>query len=428
MDVLTAPGRRGIAASLSWVGVAVALAGVLTFGYLAIVTRALPSVDYGWFGAYWSLTLVVAMGAFQPVEVELARLTHLRGTTRPLPPGSLTTLAGVMGGTLLVVLAGAPLLLPALGDEPGLYAALLAVCVVSAGQFLLRGLLLGRGAYGTHGSVLLLDALLRVLLAAAVAAWLPTSAATFGWTVPIAVAVAHLPLLVVLLRRSAPRPLPPAAAPTSRGAVARAVGALVVGSLCAQVLLNAAPVLVAGLATPAEQTDAARFIASFALVRLPLFVAVPLQSALIPSLAELDRRGDAPALRRVAGRLLGGGVLLAVTGGLLGLVVGPALVSLFFGSRYALPAPDMAVLATGTGLSIGLLVASQALVAAARHRDAALAWCTGLAAGAVVFAIVPDLVERASWAFTTGCAVAFAVAAVLLLRRATTAVPAPDPA
>src|SRR4051812_9773369 len=108
-SVLTGTRRRpGIAASLSWVGLAVALAGLLTFGYLAVLSRALPAVEYGWFGAYWSLPLVVAMGAFQPVEVELARLTHLRGTARPLPPGALGTLAAVTGGSLLLVLGGAP--------------------------------------------------------------------------------------------------------------------------------------------------------------------------------------------------------------------------------------------------------------------------------------------------------------------------------
>src|SRR4051794_25672943 len=369
------------------------------------------------------------MGAFQPIEVELARLTHLRGTTRPLPPGVLPTLAAVTGGTLLLVLAGAPLLLPALGGQRGLYLALLAVCVVSGAQFLLRGLLLGRGAYGTHGAVLLLDALLRVLLVVAVASWLPAeSASAFGWTLPVAVALAHGPLLIALLRRPAPEPFEPAGFPPRRGAVAAAVGQLTIGSLCGQVLLNAAPVLVAGLATPAEQGGAPLFVASFTLVRLPLFVAVPLQSALIPSLTELDRRGGHSAMRRVGGRLIGGGVLLAVVGGLVGLLLGPALVSLFFGSRYALPAPDIAVLAAGTGLSVGLLVASQALVAGARHRDSAVAWCAGLAAGAVVFALVPDLLQRAAWAFTGGCAVAFAVAAALLLRRGSTMAPTSEPA
>jgi hypothetical protein len=77
----------------------------------------------------------------------------------------------------------------------------------------------------------------------------------------------------------------------------------------------------------------------------------------------------------------------------------------------------MGVLAAGTGLSIGLLVAGQALVAGARHRDAALAWSAGLVAGAVLFAVVPGLVERAAFSFTGGCAVAFLVAAALLLGR-----------
>jgi O-antigen/teichoic acid export membrane protein len=326
-------------------------------------------------------------------------------------------LAGVTVACLAAALAFAPLLLPALGREPGLYAVLLAVCVVSAGQFLLRGLLLGRGAYGTHGVVLLVDATLRVLLAVGVAAWVTApSAATFGWTLPAAALLAHVPLLVVLLRRP-PRPPAPDAPPVRRASVARAVGQLTVGSLCGQVLLNAAPVLVAGLAEPGEQADAARFVASFTLVRLPLFVAVPLQSALVPSLVDLGRGSDRRALRRVAGRLVGGGLLLAVVGGLLGWLAGPALVSLFFGARYALPGPELGILAAGTGLSIGLLIAGQALVAGARHRDAALSWCAGLVAGAVLFAVIPGLVERASFSFTGGCAVAFLVAAALLLRR-----------
>jgi hypothetical protein len=101
-------------------------------------------------------------------------------------------------------------------------------------------------------------------------------------------------------------------------------------------------------------------------------------------------------------------------------------VSLFFGARYALPGPELGVLAAGTGLSIGLLVAGQALVAGERHRDAALSWGAGLVAGAVLFAVIPGLIERAACSFTGGCAVAFLVASTLLLRRSgrATAVPA----
>ena len=422
--------RPRLVASLSGVAVAIGLSGALTFGYLAVVTRALPAVEYGWFGAYWSLALLVGFGAFLPLEVELARLGHLRGTARPLPAGTVPTLTAQTVASVVVVLACAPLLLPALGDESWLYAWLLGMCLVSAAQFLLRGLLLGQGAYRAHATVMVVDAALRVLLAAGVAVWLPSgSAAAFGWTLPVAVALAHVPLLVVVLRRP-PGPVRALGAADRTPGVARAVGQLTVGSLCGQVLLNAAPVLVTAVAAPDERLLADQFVVCFTLVRVPLFVAVPLQSALIPGLTELQRTGDRRALGAALRRLVVGTAGLCAVGALVGLLAGPPLVSLLFGARYALPGADLAVLAVGSALYVGLLVSSQALVAGARHLGSAVAWCAGLAAAAVVFLLVPDLVARAGAAFAVGSGAAFLTATALLLHRparpAPAAVEAPD--
>ena len=416
--------RPRLAVSLSWVAVAIAVSGALTFGYLAVVTRALPSVEYGWFGAYWSLALLVGFGAFLPLEVELARLGHLRGSARPLPPGTVPTLAALTVVSVVVLLGCAPLLLPAIGGEPVVFAALIAMCLASAAQFLLRGLLLGQGAYRTHATVMVVDAALRVALAAAVALALPgRSAAAFSWTLPIAIALAHVPLLVLVLRRAAPAPQEEQAAPARRSEVARAVGQLTVGSLCGQLLLNAAPVLVTGVAAADEQLVAAQFVVCFTLVRVPLFVAVPLQSALVPGLTALQRTGDRQALRAALGRVVAGTTALCAAGAVVGLLAGPLLVSLLFSERYALPGTDLALLAAGSGLYVGLLVTSQALVAGARHLGSSVAWCAGLLAAVLVFALVPDLVTRAGLAFTVGSAVAFLTAAALLLERAVRPVP-----
>jgi O-antigen/teichoic acid export membrane protein len=316
------------------------------------------------------------------------------------------------------------LLLPALGDEPGVYAALVGMCVVSAAQFLLRGLLLGQGAYRTYATVMVVDATLRVVLAAAVAVALPSdSASVFGWTLPVAVALAHVPLLILVVRRR-PTPAPlPLVDPSRRSDVARAVGQLTVASLCGQALLNAAPVLVAGVAAPDQRLLAAQFVVCFTLVRVPLFVAVPLQSALIPGLTELQRTGSRRAVSAALRRLVLGTVALCVLGALIGLFAGPTLVALLFGDRYALPAADFALLAVGSALYVGLLVAGQALVAGARHLAAAVAWCTGLVAAAVVFVFVPGLVARAGLSFAAGSGVAFLTAAALVLDRATRSTP-----
>ncbi|MFW3172824.1 hypothetical protein [Geodermatophilus sp. CPCC 206100] len=413
-----------MAPALSWVALSVVLSGVLTYGYLALVARSLPADEYGWFGAYWSLALVVGLGAFLPIELEVTRLVHLGGGGG-LPRGAGPACAVLTAASLAAVLLAAPLLLPALGGSLGLLLALGAVCVVSAGQFLLRGLLLGNGRYGSHGTVLLADAAARVACAAAVAALVqPADAAAFGWTLVAALVLAHLPLLGWLALRP-PRAAAGGAAPERLRLPP--LGHLAVGTLCAQALLNAAPVLVTGTAGPGEGATAAAFVAAFTLVRLPLFVAVPLQSALLPTLTDVTARPESGPRRRLLVRLLAAVAALAAVGGVLGALAGPPLVALLFGERYAVAAGIVAVLAVGSVLHVGLLVCSQGVVAAGRHRDSALAWGAGLAVAAGVAALVPGTATRGAWAFTAGTAAALAWCTVTLLRHRPQPVPVPIP-
>lgn len=406
--------------SVGWVAGCIVGSGVLTYAYLALVARALPADEYSWFGSYWSLALVIGFGAFLPVELELARLLSVRGRSRPLPRGTGISLAGLTAAGAAVLLGSAAVLVPGLGGHPGFLVALLAVCAVAPGQFLLRGLLLGTGRLGAHGTVLLADSGLRVVFAAGLTVLVPDAdAADYAWTLVAAMALAHLPYLLVALRgRPAgprPRARPERPADDSVRPFTRAIGHLLVGSLCAQVLLNAAPVLITALADGGEQVVAAQFVASYTLVRLPLFVAVPLQSALIPLLTRLQAEGDAASLRRVVGRGLAAIAGVSLLGAGIGLLLGPGLVSLVFGERYALSGSEIALLAVGSALHLGLLVASQTLVASARHRAVAVVWVSGLLVAGVLVVAVPDLVLRTGLAFTVGSGAALAVAAWILL-------------
>ncbi len=406
---LSARGRPGLASSLTWVASSVVLSGVLTYAYLALVARAVPAGDYASFGAYWSLALLVGVGVSMPLELEVARLVHLRGGS--LPPGTGRAWAVLTAAGLAAVAATAPLLLPVLGGSAGLVAALAAVALLSPAQFLLRGLLLGRGRYGTHGVVLLADAALRVAGVLAVGALVvPAGAADMGWTLVAGIGLAHLPVLAVLLRRGAPA----GAADEARHRLALpAVGSLLVGSLCAQALLNAAPVLVTGTSGAGGREAAAAFVAAFTLVRLPLFVAVPLQSALLPTLVDAGvHHGSARRVRRLLAGVAGLAAAAAAVGGL----AGPRLVAVVFGERYTPAAADVAVLAGGSVVHLALLVAAPAVVAAGRHRDNAAAWAAGLTVAAVVAAAVPGATAAAAWAFTAGSAAALAWCAVVLSR------------
>jgi O-antigen/teichoic acid export membrane protein len=390
------------------------VAGLLTYGYQALVARSLTEAQFGGFGAFWSTALIIGFGGFLPIELELARRLQQPGAAR-LPRGAAATTGGLVVASLAVVL----LVAPVLGRTPLL--PLLGICLISSVQFLTRGLLLGTNRLPLHGTVMLVDAALRVGLAALVAATVgDAGVSAFAWTLVVAIAVAHTPVLVWLSRRVERPARATAAVATTAQPPARvfrgAAGHLLIGTLCAQVLLNAAPVVVSAVAGAGEAGTAGRFIACFTLVRLPLFVAVPLQSAIVPALTRVLAAPDTGRLRTLVLRLAAGIAGITAVAFAVGLLAGPFLVRLLFGARYALSAPAIALLAVGSGLYLGLLVLSQTLVADARHRQVALVWGVGLLVAAVVVAVVPGLVLRASLSFVAGSGAALLIAFVVLLR------------
>jgi O-antigen/teichoic acid export membrane protein len=402
--------------SLGFAGVCVVLSGLLTQAYLAVVARNVDLAEYAHFSAFWSIALVIGFGAFLPVEQELARLGP-----RDATGAALRVALCLAAAEVVVVLAVSPLLLESLGGDVTWLLAVLALCLVSVGQFVLRGVLVASGRMTLHGSVLLLDTALRVLFALAVGRLVTGGGSAFGWTLVAAVACAHLPVLAHAVRRS------PAAVPTGTGGgvdlaepevrtadFARAAAPLLLGSVCAQLLLNGLPVLVAAVATPEETRLAGLFSAGFLLARVPLFVAVPLQTALLPVLARVSARGRRAligALLTIAGVL----VALAAAGALLAALAGPSLVRLVFGPEYLLGGGDLVLMVLGVVAHLGLIVTTQALVAGALHRLVAWSWGSGIAVAGVVFALVPDLLLRAELAFLLGSAAGWAVAVVLLV-------------
>ena len=58
------PSSGAGASGLGLVAVAIVGSGLFTYAYLALVARSVPVEDYGWFGSYWSLALVLGFGVF----------------------------------------------------------------------------------------------------------------------------------------------------------------------------------------------------------------------------------------------------------------------------------------------------------------------------------------------------------------------------
>lgn len=407
--------------SFGLVGLGIVAAGLLVNAYLAIVARNVSAAEYAYFGAFWALAQVAGFGMFLSVEQETARLLQTPGRPPGVLRAALLTAATMAVGQLAVVTLAFPLLWEAFGAHSLAVVAFGVLCVVSSGQFVVRGALIGMDRLGRHALIMVVDAALRVVLASLVAGlFADPGSAEFAWTLTAAIAASHAPQLVSLLRRRTRAATEPDSRVPRLGprVVWSAVAPLLLGSLCAQLLLNGPPVLIPLLAeSTADITRAGQFLAAFTLARVPLFLVIPLQTALLPMLTAVLHAGNRRTLVSVMARLSLGLLGLAVAALVLGFLAGPLLVELIFGAQYVLPGGDVALLAVGVAAYIGLVLVTQVLVASAWHRTVAWSWLSGLVVAAVVLVLVPDLLLAAELAFLLGSAAGWLTGTALVLTR-----------
>lgn len=421
---------------------ATVVTGVVTYVFLGIVSRGLAALApdaatgdaaFDMFSVFWSVALVVGFGLFLPVEQELARL-GAHGRDVPTAVRSALGLSAVVALAGVVVVAAASPLLLATGMPPGLVVAYALIAPVSALQFTARGAMVARGDVPAYSRVLLADSGLRVVLALTAlllltAIDLPDAVAWFAAALLAAIAVAHAPVLLGL-RGRAPRSAalgrtgvvdpaivaaegaavgPDGGAPSgSRDTtgIRRAYLALLGAGVCAQLLLNAGPVVIAALDRTVGTAGA--FQATFSVARVPLFMLVPLQGLIVPPLVAYVRRGETSALIRrmslLAALIAGVGVVAGVVAAL----VGPWVIELVFGAGRSLPAADVGILVLGVFAHVGLVIGTQALIATDRHRDSSIAWVIALVAAGVATAAL-----QAPLGWATAIAAGFGAGSVI---------------
>lgn len=408
----------------AWVLAASALAGLAVFGYLSLANRFLDPAAQDHFAVYYSLSLLLGFGAFLPLEAELARTLGARRDVRAglREAAVVAAVVALLVGALVLALA-VPLR-GLLGGSGWLLAATVAVVAVSAVQFWVRGALLGLGRPRAFAATLALDSVLRLAVAAALVLLVGTRTAplfTLSLLLPLLLAHgAFVPAVVRAGSRAAaagprvdapdrPRPL----------VLARRLLPLFVATACAQVLLNAPVLLVKGTA---EQGLASAFLYAFALARIPLFMAVPVQGAVVPPMAAMVADGRTHAVVTAALRLAAGLVGLAVVGGVVAAAAGPAVLGALFPTAGSPPRLDLALMVVGVAANIGLLLTAQANVAAANHRASGLAWASALLVAAAVWGVAGTAgagpLLRVEVAFALGSALGWALAVALLLRHA----------
>ena len=413
------PGAGAVRRSMPLMAGLGVLAGT-SYVTLVLAGCLLGAASFAGISVLYVLISSFATGLFLPVEQEIARRRgHERGSAT-FDPALVRRAVGVSMVTAIAIcllaVAARPVSLRLLGGSWDLLGALCvalpgyACCFVSRGVFAGRRELWRYGLQlGVEGAFRLAGLLWLVIIGAhsvAAVGWLFGAAPWIALAASFAGRTAHLPGATVSVVRGGP--------------LGPALGLLLISSLAAQLLVNAGPVIIQLLATPAERARAGAFLAALVLVRIPVFLFTAVQPSFLPAMAThsaVDRKADFVALtRRVLVTCL---VLTAVTT-VAAVAAGPALIRLLFGFRDGVGAVTFLAMGVSVGLCLVAMILAQALLGRGMHAWTTAGWLIGLAAMLAATALPGSAVDRATTGFFIGSAAAACTYAVLVgaaLRR-----------
>jgi O-antigen/teichoic acid export membrane protein len=388
---------------------------------LVLAGRLLGAATFAGISVLYVLVSSFATGMFLPVEQEIARRRgHERGSATFDP--SLVRRAVVVSlvaaiAICLLAVAARPVSLRLLGGNWSLLGAL---CVALPGYaccFVSRGVFAGSRELWRYGLQLGVEGGFRLagMLCLVVAG--VHSVAAVGW---LFAAAPWIALAASLAGRTAHRPRTRVSIVLG-GPLLSALGLLLISSLAAQLLVNAAPVIIQLLATPAERAKAGAFLAALVLVRIPVFLFTAVQPSFLPAMAThaaVDRKADFVALIR---RVLTTCLVLTVVSTVVAAALGPLVIRLVFGFRDGVSAVTFLAMGVSVGLYLAAMIFAQALLGRGMHAWTMAGWLIGLAAMLAGTLLLPgSAVGRATTGFLLGAVAAACVYAVLLataLRR-----------
>lgn len=361
-----------------------------------ISARTLTVAQNKEFLVFWGFMFGV-FGVISGIQTESTRAAlagaRIRGTAESAgsaePPGRAPRRAGILTTALLLglviallTLLAAPAWAPRLTPSTRpLIAALIAAGVWGyAGQASLSGILAGTRRWNLYSALMAAEALLRLLLALAVAI---IASSLIGLE-----AAAAAPALVWLLLLLVPAVRAPAGSRAD-------VGTARLTSFNLQAMLSSASwaVLVTGFPTLLEITSPGADAAEVAIVILAVSVTrspimIPLQAfqgVLITTIADAEPSRRLTSVLRILGILLAGGALLAIVVA----AVGPWLVRAVYGAQYDPSPPLLGFLTLAAASMASLVLTGASTIALNNHRAYTLGWVLAAVAAALLLWILP---------------------------------------
>jgi O-antigen/teichoic acid export membrane protein len=404
----TGPITRG---SVARVGTATALSALCGYAVLYLAARDLEPVGFSVFGVFWGafgLATGAAFGLLQEAtrEVRSARYIEIVAGPRTHP----MRVAALVGVAAAVVIGVSSPLWSAHVFVSSRWLSVVLLAVGLAGFCLhatLLGVLAGLNRWTQYGSLMVIDAALRVVVAAAafVVGW---GLVGYLWAT-VAGAVAWSVMLVASpATRNAARLLTPGGTATFLRGASHSIAA----AGASAVLVMGFPVLLKATSGDLGATGGVVILA-VTLTRAPLLVPLTaMQGNLIAHFVD-QRAHRLRSLIAPAALVTGIGLLGVLAAG----AVGPWLLRAAFGAEYR---ADGALLAwlTGAAVAIALLtLTGAATVAAALHRAYSVGWVSATVASALLLLLPLPLEERTVVALMCGPLIGMVVHLGALARK-----------
>jgi O-antigen/teichoic acid export membrane protein len=392
------------------VGAGLLVLGAGAYVHLAVAGHTLPVAAMAGLSVLWSITYLLGLGVFLPVEQEITRQVAARTAAGEGAGGVIRRAAALAAGLCAIIVvplavAARPLARSLFGGDVAMTGALGTAVLVLAVTSVSRGTLAGRGRFPAYGSQLAVDGAARVALAGSLGLLGVRSAVPFGLILTVS------PLLAVAATaaglRGALRPGPAAGWRSMSGRLGMLIGTM----LLAQLVINAA-VLSVRLLSPGNPAAVSALLAAAVLARAPLFVFTSVQTSLLPGLAGAAAAGERARFRQLLGRGCAIVTILGVGAGVPTALLGPWLIRVLFAARPVLAHGDFAWLAAGTLCYLLALVLGQAALALARHHAQLLSWLIGVAVLAAVTLAPGQVIHRVVIGYAAGSAVVALVLAV----------------
>ncbi len=406
--------------------------GLSSYIFLTISARVLGPNNFSLLATLWSLVYAIGGGAFAPLEQEFTRIISKSRSglhEANLDGGPTLTVAGTLAILVPIVLFGLRTLIARQlfrGDI--IYVDILIISVIlQSGLYVLRGTIAGSRRYSYYAFQLGSEGLTRAIIAAIVATvglngntWLVVS-------VPLASAISLIATIVFLWARRLEffqqtwYFIRGAGTRSWRRGIAKAgrrISSLSISSLEAQGLANLGPVAVQLISR--EPAASGRLLASFIVVRLPLFFSSAIQASLLPELVSAVETNDETRFMGYVSRFLATLLLLAIASSAIVVVAGPSLVRILFGSAYSSGIAELLILGNSSVLLLGTTILQAALVALDRHAHTAFAWTVASIVFLGSLFIPIAAISRIEIALLGSSGIAFLAMGTLLLHQRNT--------